>query len=140
MRKILTLIVMLVTLCSCDKDIENHGPKKQTFYVHVYNSPQKFAEPSMVFLFKDNGKTLNHQKSAVSVKSENKLTYLDRTTSEKFKFLSPSLTGENTFKSIPSGKYILWVLYTPDGSASRSLYKNIIVDHRFNLNTVEFNF
>lgn len=145
MRKILTLIALIAIFCGCSKDDEKDGPRKQTFFVNVYEQysaslSKKFAEPSTVFLYKDIGKTINYRESSSSVKIDNKLTYADGTTSEKYNYTSNSVTGVNTFKSIPNGEYILWVTYAPYSFLIKSSSKTITVHSKMNLKTEELIF
>lgn len=145
MRKILALFAIVATFCSCSKDDEKDEAKEQTFFVNVYEqytetSSKKFAESCAVFLFKDNGKAIDYKKSPSSVRYDYKLTYTDGSISEKYNYVSPSTTGVNTFKSIPNGKYILWISCSPYAILIKSSSKMITVDSKLNMKTEELIF
>ena len=136
MKKLLLLLIIpLFFACGGGDDDKSD---KQTFFVNVFSqySPtdkEEIASPVLVYLYKDNGKTIDNTKSYNSVFMDQEITYTDGTT-DSYMYISDLENGINTFKNIPNGKYILFVMYL---SYNRLKYgashKNIIVNNDYNM-------
>lgn len=97
-------------------------------------SEEKIAAPSYVYLFDENGKTIDKDKSYYSFYRDNSITYTDGST-DVYKYKSPVTSGINTFEKIPSGKYTLFVVYVSYGYVDAASSKNIVVDEAYNMKT-----
>ena len=113
MKKLL-LLLLFPFFIACSSD-DNETSEKQTFFVNVYSqySPEdkvEIASPALVYLYEDNGKSIDKDKSYLSVFSSQEITYTDGTT-DSYVYKSDSEIGINTFEEIPHGKYIIFVMY-----------------------------
>ena len=134
MKKIaLFSLLTAVFLAGCKKEggDKNRDTSVTTFYVDIFESccdglvlP---AELSTAILYKDTGKEVDIQASAVSIKKERHMTYADGTVSNTFDYMSNG--AKNEFENIPNGKYMLWVYYSPqDNSHITSVYVDLKPD------------
>lgn len=137
-RKLLLPIVLIVMLVSC-KDNE---PNTQTFFVNVYckysKTPsygEKAANPTIVYLFKDNGSAIDTKATSNYFGFDGHLTYTDGTKSELYSYVSDDLTGINTFKDIPNGNYIIWVNYKLNTYVQYLSFKKITVNYNYRSST-----
>ena len=141
MRKVLFLLVMAAVFVACSKDDDD---KEQTFFVQVYSSwdggnPEIWGEPTeelvkkaAVYLFQNENKSIDTDKSAKSVISEGKITYSDGSLSLSSKYTTNFQSGVFNLENIPNGNYILWVIYmTEYGGRCYSSYKAINVNYDY---------
>lgn len=117
MRKILLIAITLLFAISCRKD-ENNGLNEHTVFVNVSykygNSPDfkpKTANNSIVFIFADEGKQIDNEKT--SLLYDKRLTFTDGTHSKIFLFSSNNKTGINIFENVPNGNYIFAAIHKP---------------------------
>ncbi len=128
-----TLLLLLIALplifTSCSKDDE---PTEQTFFVNVYtkygNSDKELADKAWLFLFKDNGKTIDYTKTASSIVLDEKITYSDGST-QSYEY-SKSAPGVFNLEKIPNGNYILLVSYS-NYNVGYCSCKKITVDYNY---------
>lgn len=130
----------LMTFLGCEQDGE--GTTTHTFNVDVYEqtsatSTKRLASPTLVYLFKDNGKEVDKKKSCNSVESSKNITYTDGTTA-KYDYVSSSINGINKFESIPNGSYTIWVWNKTDTwLVNYYSSRNILLDKKFKTQTFE---
>ena len=148
MRKLLFMLPMLAALfvfSGCADDEEGNGT--QTFFVNVYSkansifgdeTDKELVNNAFVYLYQNENKTIDNQKSAESVVNDGVLTYSDGTKSSKPKYDTNFQPGVFNLENIENGNYILWVVYMLDyGSATYSSYKNITVNYDYRGTTEE---
>lgn len=122
------IIALSVIFTSCSKDDE---PTEQSFAVNVYTksgSQTTLAEKSWLFLFKDNGKTIDKVKTASSIVLKEEITYSDGTT-QSYEY-SRSAPGVFNLENIPNDNYILLVTCS-NYSFTYSSCKKITVDYNY---------
>lgn len=148
MKKILFLFVVALLFSSCSKD-DDSKMKDQTILVNVFykysnDKDKTIASPSLVYLYDySDANGFDKDKSIMSMGDYQELTMPDGT-SPKQKYESDSFTGINTIKGIKNGKYIVTVLYKPDGFSFPMFYyygyKVVEINSGTNLNTYDFVF
>lgn len=142
MKRILFLLTITLPLVftSCSKDDESG---EQTFFVNVYQkwdgklgdtnwgeSEETLAEKAFVYLYENNGKIVDNDKSAMSVVTDGVITYSDGSRSSQPTYATKTLPGIFNMENIKNGEYILWVTYL-NYSVSYSSYKKINVNHDY---------
>ncbi len=137
MKKILfiTLALLPFLFFGCEKGLENHTVMVNVD--HQYSdSPEygnKIASPSFVFIYKDNGKTVDGNKSHSSVNSgDGQLTYTDGSISGIPEYICTDLSGVNTFYDIPNGSYIIWVTFKQYTYIRYSMFKKVVITENDN--------
>lgn len=116
MKNILAFAIYTVALFTgCSKDENTEKTTTQTFFVNVHSqlyedAKEDIASPVSVYLFEDSGKSIDKDKSKVSIADNSTVTFTDGST-VKPTHTSASTNGINTFENIPNGKYTLWAVY-----------------------------
>lgn len=140
MKRLLLFCCILVAMISCS----DSEPKEQTFFVNVYtlyeeSNPEIWGEPkeelakkAFLYIFQNNGKEIDANKSLVSVIEDGKITYSDKNVSKTPIYATNFQSGVFNLENIPNGNYILWVTYmTEYGGKCYSSYKPIKVDYSY---------
>ena len=145
MKKVLFLLPLLAVLfvfSGCSDDEEGDGA--QTFFVNVYSKAygseleKDLVNKAFVYLYQNENKSIDSQKSAESVVNDGILTYSDGTTSSKPKYATDIQPGVFNFENVENGNYVLWVVYMLDyGGVTYSSYKNITVNYDYRGTTEE---
>ena len=137
MRKILllTFVATALAFSGCSKD-NNDDDIQQTFFVHLYKTylwngvydQEELIDNGFVYLFDANGKTVDNEKSKITVVKNGEITYSDGSTSKPVQVTKFS-PGIFTFENIQNGNYLIWATYNPMGGARfYSSYKSIVVN------------
>ena len=137
MRKILllTFVATALAFSGCSKD-NNDDDIQQTFFVHLYKTylwngvydQEELIDNGFVYLFDANGKTVDDEKSKITVVKNGEITYSDGSTSKPVQVTKFS-PGIFTFENIQNGNYLIWATYNPMGWARfYSSYKSIVVN------------
>lgn len=129
----LAILLPVIVLTSCSKDDE---PTEQTFFVNVYDKwedgDEAIAKNAFVYLYLDENKNIDDQKSVISVVSDGLITYEDGSKSVAPKYATKLQSGVFNMENISNGKYVLWVTYkTIAGARYYSSYKKINVDYSY---------
>lgn len=88
----------------------------QDFSISVFHrtaaeAAQRPATPLQVRLFPDEGRAVDTEQSAISVRQSGVMTYRDGSLSGEGLPGTGTASGVRTFRQIPNGRYILWVIY-----------------------------
>ncbi|HHT23045.1 MAG TPA: hypothetical protein GXZ87_07010 [Bacteroidales bacterium] len=111
MKKLsLILIVLAMFACKKDEPITEHS-----FFVDIKEKWSANDEPTYVgqmktvtFIFKDNGKEIDYEKTTTNIRTDQKLYFKDGTSlKEEFSSIDPIMTFEN----VPDGNYVIWVFF-----------------------------
>lgn len=137
MKKLLLMTLVmslpLIVFTSCSKDDE---PAEQTFFVNVYSKwesgDESLVKDAFVYLFPNENKSIDDQKSAISVVSDGVMTYTDGSKSLAPKYATKFQSGVFNLENISNGEYILWVTYkVAVGARFYSSYKKIDVNYDY---------
>ena len=145
MNKFLLLalaVLMPLWFVGCSDD---EGSDSQTFFVNVYfkygfedDSDKELANQAFVYLYSDEGKSIDTEESAESAVKDGVLTYSDGSVSEKPKYATDFQPGVFNFENVENGNYVLWVVYMYDyAGICYSSYKKIIVNEDYRGTTEE---
>lgn len=141
MKKILFLLAATAIFLGCSKDDD---PEEQTFFVQVYSAwdggddeiwgepEEELVKKAFVYLFENENKNIDNNKSVRSVIDDGRVTYLDGSKSNPPKYSTEFQSGIFNLENISNGNYILWVTYmTEYGGRCYSSYKNIVVNYNY---------
>lgn len=147
MKKLIIMLAAMLPLFvfSACSDDEDGGSGSQTFFVNVYSkygfedeSDKELVNQAFVYLYSDEGKSIDTEESAESVVKDGVLTYSDGSDSEKPKYSTGFQPGVFNFENIENGNYILWVVYMYDyAGICYSSYKKIAVNEDYRGTTEE---
>lgn len=141
MKKVLFLLVMVAAFVACSKDDDE---KEQTFFLQVYSlyeepntdlwgePEEKLVKKAFVYLFEDENKEIDNEKSSISVIDNGKLKYSNNSVSKAPKYTTNFQAGIFNLEDVQNGDYILWVTFmTEYGGICYSSYKKIKVDNSY---------
>lgn len=149
MKRILFLMAMILPIvASCSDD--NEG-STQTFFVNVYSQfdgnvgdsnwgegKKEIVKNASLYLFQDENKSIDTNKSAKSVANDGTITFTDGSKSQKPQYATKFQQGIFNMTNIQNGDYILWIVYmTEYGGIRYSSYKHISVNYEYRGKTEE---
>lgn len=114
MKPYLALILCVGIFSACSKvppDRTHQDFSISVFHRATADGVQRPATPLQVRLFRDEGRAVDNEQSAISVRQSGAMTYLDGSLSGEGFLGAGTASGVRTFRQIPNGRYILWVVY-----------------------------